>query len=148
MGAVTGSGATVAYESGYYGTSGGTTIANGANALLPFAAFEGGTATLNISTPTHPLVLKAGLFVVTAEVTLTSVLTAGGSFGLTLTLDFTGEAIEMKNVAVSDSGVCEVSNSWVMAAGAQFRLLCRNFDGAASRDFYIENATISRVGSA
>jgi hypothetical protein len=152
MGVVTGGGggggSSLATESGSYFDSNPTTITNGGSAFLPFAAHGNGVAVLDITNPIHPLVKKAGLFVVTAEVLPTTVLTAGGSFGLVLTLDWSGDAIEITNGVAADIGVCDVSNSWVLAAGADFGLLCRNFDGAASRGFYINSVTVSRVGPA
>jgi hypothetical protein len=145
-----GGGSSLVYESGYYEQSGGATnIANNANALLSFDDYAGGDDVLDITNPIHPLVRKDGLFIVSVEAWPTGTITPGGSFTLALTLDFTGEAIEMRNTASTESGgICEISDSWVMAAGEQFRLYCYNFDGAEAHDFHINNATVSRIGPA
>jgi hypothetical protein len=127
-----------------------STIANGATAYLSWDdVSSGGGPVVDLSSNTTPVVLAAGVYAVAVGVEAEA-MTAGGCFTIQLKLDASGEGI----VLVTDSRTATAAEPVVFAAIAgtyyipdagEIRVRVQNRDGAATRDFGIQTATIQRI---
>jgi hypothetical protein len=137
----------------------GTSIANGGIADLSWddQGFAGGPV-LDLSgeigdpgSPTHPAVLTAGVYTITAEVEPFADLTVDGFFTVLIYMDTDGDSpgpveIDSRLATVAQgSPHVSVSVTWYLAEGATFRLDVRNRDGAAERAFGITIAYVQQV---
>lgn len=127
-------------------------IANNGLAPLGWADNESeGGPVLDLTNPLQPAVIVAGVYTVTAWVSVTA-MTDGGYFEVTLDLDFSGEGAStisaMSRPATTgdpSAPFCLVSDTYYIPAGGTIRLLARSRDGASAQDFAIESASVQQV---
>jgi hypothetical protein len=143
------SGTPLVTESAYY-SGGNVTIADGDSGRVSWSILDFGDNILDNTDPLQPIVRKAGLFFVSAQVETPSGFTAGGNISAELYFDYTGDAPFVATFAIGIAGYVAllISGSYKLTAGQAIRLNVNNNDGASSRAFVLKNALVSRIGAA
>jgi hypothetical protein len=125
------------------------TIANGASENLTWDTLAAGTELLNRSVPDSPLFLAAGTYAVSCSIQVSD-LTANGKAALNLEFNSLVSAAYFPAYLVAP-GVLMTITAVVVITDADLGfgpnpvLSVHNQDGAASRDFSIQNATIVKL---
>jgi hypothetical protein len=127
-------------------TGNNVNIANAAGGTLTWDT-AAGTALMDLTDPTGPAFLAAGIFALAVQVTV-SALTAGGYFVAQLTNDAdaaTVTAFSPAATAVLTVPSVSLSLTRYFAFGTKLTLQVTNFDGAAARDFHIISVSVQRI---
>lgn len=134
------------------------TIADGASDSLTWDYFLGGDPTLDISNPIFPQVTKTGNWVFAIDVFCATDLTAGGQFQVEFDVIGLGHGTSVgfpafatspaATTAVPSPRLTLVAPGWMDATSATSKLSVTviNHDGAASRDFLLDQAVAVFVG--
>jgi len=129
-------------------TPGSTNIGNGFNADLPWAYLQGDVL-LDLSTPTLPTVIEAGIYAVTLGVQ-GSALTVGGIYQVIFWMDQTGDsamvvASSPPSVTADPDPEVTVAMTYYVPAGGILEVAVVNGDGVAARDFNLNSAVVQRI---
>jgi hypothetical protein len=130
-------------------TGASTAVANGASTILTWDTKGAGDTLLDLTAPTAPTVVTAGVYSVATVFFALSELTAAGSFVAALDLDLNGEDPQV--VATSPGQIAgrgglyvALANTWYLPAAAVLQARVTNLDGVASRNFRID-AFLQRI---
>lgn len=124
-------------------------VANGANALASLTA-QGGDTLLNLTVPTRPTIITAGVYIISVWYAANGV-TAGGS--IAGTFDFDPDNVDQQfrmTSPSSDAGnggnlsMC-VSVAYKFAAGVPWTFRMQNNDGVSARNLGLDTVTVSRI---
>jgi hypothetical protein len=145
-----GGGESLVTESGYY-SGDPVTIENGGYGHLVWNVYDDGDEVLDTTDTEHPVVLKAGLFIINLQVNVLALASTGSMQG-ELLLDYTGDAVELNGSAARGGSafkpILAMGGSWKLDAGMSILMSVYNNDGASSQQFLLKNATVSRIGPA
>ncbi len=129
--------------------AGNVTIANGANGVLTWAKSTGSDL-VDLTDPTAPAIVTAGVYAVGIQVAPAGAITTGGSFIAKLELDANGEDPEIDvtsaaaTAAVNQPRVGNWLTYYIPAAGV-IVVTVANLDGVASVDYRLSFASIQRI---
>lgn len=120
------------------------TIADNANAALTWTTKIAGAALLDLSTPTAPAVLAAGLYTVSVYVTPNAPMTVAGYCVVSLRFDFGGVGVAVVGESPPAGAANESATPRAAACGAYYlepgmtlAALLTNRDGAQGLDFVL-----------
>jgi hypothetical protein len=115
------------------------TVADGTNGLLTLDTGFGPDALLDLSDPSGPLFIAAGVYAVTIGVRPSNAVSPGGSFEFEFLLDVNGESPVIGQSGTpaqpSSAGQISASMTYYCPAGAELRIIAYNNDGGQSLDF-------------
>ncbi len=122
-------------------TSSGTNINNAASALLPFTTqVVGSDPLLDISAPTQPTIVTAGVYAFSGVVSSQASLTAGGNLFIALRLNPAGmnpTALEIDLLgypaAAAGGAFVPLAATYVLPAGAVVEIEVTNLDGVQAQ---------------
>jgi hypothetical protein len=123
-------------------------IANGAATALTWDAINPQTI-LDLTDPTFPAVITAGIYAVSVGVGTSDPITVGGYYALDLTVG--GAAAADTNADSPPSGAANqtpntfIACTYYIPVGGGISLSCRNHDGAAARHFGLFEAAVQRI---
>jgi hypothetical protein len=127
------------------------TIAGGDGGILDWSsAAVVGTALLDVTDPTTPLVVEGGVYAISVQVIPADDLTIGANYRLRVDLDNNGE----DGLAIADSSPATadqrrprlvVSLTYYVPAGGVLQAVLTNMDGVVSHGFLIALAIIQRL---
>lgn len=131
-----------------------TSVANGASGALEWA-FSFGDELLDLTDPTTPTVVDAGVYLVSVSIQPGTDMTDAGWFSAALTLDSTGD---IWPAGVTEDGPAAaaghtkpsvaVSFCWYIPAGGALNVTVANNDGVQDLDFTIEGGSVVRLTGA
>lgn len=132
----------------------GSSIANGDGAWLPWADSTGPDAVLDNTTPTHPTVITAGVYLVSVVVRV-GAMSAGGYYQAGLHMDRTGFNASMyvtssqaELLAADAGGIIEdtaLAMAWYCPQGSEVGVFVTNFDGVTPQNFLFPYGHIQRI---
>jgi hypothetical protein len=130
-------------------TGNAVNIANGAGGVLTWDHAFGPDVLLDLTDPTLPAIITAGVYCVAVSVAGTG-LTVGGNFNVVLALDYSNEDAEIQtasapSVAGNTSPRVVLTGTYYMAALGTLRVVATNEDGAAARDLTLGVAIVQRI---
>lgn len=124
------------------------TINNGSDGALPWNTVLGGDPLVDISNPLQPTIVAAGVYAIGVTLKVAS-MTVGGWFRGALTLDLTGNGLSIISdsppTTATDDPILGLSLTGFIPAGGRLNVEASNFDGAAGRDFHIDQAVVQRI---
>lgn len=129
-----------------FGTGASTTVADNANDPLPWGAKFSGDDLLDVSTPTAPTVIAAGVYVVACTFARTgAAMTANGTWQAGLELDEQGEDAAILGDGTDKTLRVGLSLTYYIPAGGTIRAGIWNRDGAGPCDWKLENQIVQRL---
>lgn len=125
-------------------------VANAASGALTWDTSIGPDSLLTLTVPSLPTVITAGVYAVTIDVVASVSMTADGYFEVFLHLDNTGfnQATRTDTRLATAAGPTprlSLALAWYCPAGSQIRADVFNRDGAATRTFALDNASVQRL---
>ncbi len=125
-------------------------IANGAAGTLTWDTKVSGTALLNITVPSIPTIVTAGVYAVSVWIAPAAGLTLNGNYEVTLSLDAAGDnapfdGTASPSVAGATVAALELTGVYYIPAGGQITAVLGSNDGVSTRNFAINTAVVQRI---
>lgn len=135
-------GGSVPVSASYSGNA--VTAPNGMATGLTFDSLDVGTDLLDRTDPANPTFLAAGTYAVTVEIASTAPLTAAGYALLQFEILGT-DGVSIRSYSAAPDLGFGASITGIAATGTLLTVFVRNFDGASSRDFLLEQCLVVKL---